>query len=138
MIKNEDADQMYDELLGSPLLAVPCGSPQRLKQWPGLSGKLITVKGNGWNESACDIVLSSAGEKFKFNIKVCFKMYQIVKLGWVAVTGEKDTEYNLNVHTPYGRGIHIRTPPLLPRAVMLRGARLDRSPGFRNNGLFLK
>ncbi len=54
------------------------------------------------------------------------------------MTGEKDTEYHLNVYTPFARGIHIRQPPLLPRAVMLRGSRLERSPAFRNNGLFLK
>lgn len=63
LIKNQDADEMYEKLLGSQLLAVPCGSPQRLKQWPGLTSKAVTVKGVGWKESAVDIVLSSAGEK---------------------------------------------------------------------------
>jgi hypothetical protein len=54
---------MYQELLGSPILGVPFGSERRLKHWPGLSGKEVTVTGVGWKESAVDIVLSSAGEK---------------------------------------------------------------------------
>lgn len=53
----------------------------------------------------------------------------------MAVTGEEGTKYNLKAYTPYGRGIHVRTPPLLPRAVMLRGSRLSSSQGFRNDGL---
>lgn len=52
---------MYTELLGSPLLAIPFGNEQRLKHWPGLSGKDITIKGVGWKESSADIILSSAG-----------------------------------------------------------------------------
>lgn len=47
-------------------------------------------------------------------------------------------EYTLKVYTPHARGIYVRTPPLLPRAVMLRGNRLERSQAFRNNGIFLK
>lgn len=61
LIGNQDADQLYSELIGSSLLAVPCGSPHRLEQWPGLSSKLLTIKGVGWQTSAVDIVLSSAG-----------------------------------------------------------------------------
>lgn len=66
LVNYEDADQVYSELLGSRLLAIPCGSEQRLKQWPGLASKDVTFKGVGWKESAVDIVLSSAG-----NIHLC-------------------------------------------------------------------
>ncbi|KAI9554132.1 hypothetical protein GHT06_019404 [Daphnia sinensis] len=117
LVNCEDADKVYSELLGSRLLAIPCGSEQRLKQWPGLAGKDVTFKGAGWKECAVDIVLSSAG--------------------YVAVTGEEDTEYNLKVYTPYARGIHIRSPPLLRHVVMLRGNRLSSSQAFRNNRLVL-
>lgn len=61
MIGNKDADQMYTELIGSRLLAVPFGSQKRLQQWPGLSSQTVTIKGVGWHMSAADIVLSSAG-----------------------------------------------------------------------------
>ena len=59
-----DADEMYNELLGSPLLKVPFGNEERLKLWPGLVGRDITVQGVGWNKSCADIVLSSAGKRF--------------------------------------------------------------------------
>ncbi|XP_057375659.1 nitric oxide-associated protein 1-like [Daphnia carinata] len=117
LVSCEDADKVYSELLGSRLLAIPCGSEQRLKQWPGLVSKDVTFKGAGWKECAVDIVLSSAG--------------------YVAVTGEEDTDYNLKVYTPYARGIHIRSPPLLRHAVRLRGNRLSSSQAFCNNRLIL-
>lgn len=53
------------------------------------------------------------------------------------MTGEEDREYTLKVYTPLARGIHVR-PSLLPRAVLLRGNRLERSQAFRNNGLYVK
>lgn len=57
----ENADEMYKELLGTPVLTVPTGGPQRLAQWPGLAGKNISFRGVGWKECAVDLVLSSAG-----------------------------------------------------------------------------
>lgn len=59
-----DADEMYTELLGSPVLKVPFGNEERLKLWPGLIGKDIVVQGVGWKKSSVDIVLSSAGKLF--------------------------------------------------------------------------
>lgn len=66
LVNCEDADKVYSELLGSRLLAIPCGSEQRLKQWPGLASKDVTFKGVGWKECAVDIVLSSAGKKSRY------------------------------------------------------------------------
>lgn len=71
----------------------------------------------------------------KKRLSVKFLNFQFA--GWVAVTGEENTNYVLKVYTPQARGIHIRTPPLLPRAVVLRGNRLERSQAFRNNGVVL-
>ncbi len=130
---------MYKELLGTPVLTVPTGGPQRLAQWPGLSGKNITFQGVGWKECAVDLVLSSAGIIiFFFCLYLEFR--KIMKqmfwdLGWVAVTGEEGREYELKVYTPEMKGIHVRSPPLLPHSVMLRGNRLERSPAFSNNRL---
>jgi len=60
----EDADEVYDKLLGTHLLAVPCGSVERLSKWPGLSSYKNSIQLAGINEktSCADIVLSSAGE----------------------------------------------------------------------------
>lgn len=59
----EDADDVYEELLGSHLFAVPCGSRERLSKWPGLScyDKPIQLTGINDKISCADIVLSSAG-----------------------------------------------------------------------------
>lgn len=59
-----DADEIYEKLLGTHLFAVPCGSRKRLKEWPGLScyKKPIQLTGIDHKTSCADIVLSSAGE----------------------------------------------------------------------------
>lgn len=70
--------------------------------------------------------------------RVFTSRFTSLSTGYVAVTGEEDTEYNLKVYTPYARGIYIRSPPLLRHAVMLRGNRLSSSQAFCNNRLILK
>ena len=62
LIDYADADKMYAELLGTPILAVPFGSEKRLKLWPELVGREVTVRGVGWKQSCVDLVLSSAGK----------------------------------------------------------------------------
>lgn len=64
IVQTEEAEDVYKQLLGSELLAVPCGGPQRLSDWPGLQAKEdpIEVKGLGWQECCADIILSSAGK----------------------------------------------------------------------------
>lgn len=61
-----DADEVYDKLLGTNLFAVPCGSQERLSKWPGLSCYKEPIQMTGIHEktSCGDIVLSSAGELF--------------------------------------------------------------------------
>lgn len=61
----EDADEVYERLLGTHLFAVPCGSKERLSKWPGLSCYKEPIQLTGINDktSCADIVLSSAGEK---------------------------------------------------------------------------
>lgn len=58
----QDVDEVYEYYLGSEVLAVPCGSVERLEQWPGLApAPPFVLKGEGWKESCADVVLSSAG-----------------------------------------------------------------------------
>lgn len=118
LVAYEKADELYSQLLGSRLLAVPCGDEERLKLWPGLStAREISFEGAGWKRSAIDVVLSSAG--------------------WVAVTGEEKMQYDLRVYTPECRGIHVRNPPLLPCAVNLKGRRSQGSLAHSHRRLFV-
>ena len=61
LVGHENADELYRQLLGTRLLAVPCGNDERLNLWPGLAAKQISLEGVGWKQSAIDVVLSSAG-----------------------------------------------------------------------------
>jgi len=62
LVQHEKADELYRELLGTKLLAVPHGNDERMKLWPGLTTpQQISFEGAGWKRSAIDIVLSSAG-----------------------------------------------------------------------------
>ena len=55
------ADKIYEKLLESEALRVPVNDPERLKVFPALEEKTLTVTGIGTKESAADIILSSAG-----------------------------------------------------------------------------
>lgn len=108
----EDADEVYEKLLGTHLFAVPCGSIERLSKWPGLSSYKNPIQLTGINEktSCADIVLSSAG--------------------WVAVTPFENDVCYVQAWTPESRGIYIRTPPLLRYAINHRGPRLKYTPTY--------
>lgn len=56
-----DADGVYDELLKTKAFVVPESNLDRLKHWPALGSKEMEVTGIGYNESAADVILSSAG-----------------------------------------------------------------------------
>lgn len=58
----DDASYVYDKLLTSEAFVVPFNAPERLKLWPQLRAKDFQVTGLGWEVSAADIVLSSAGD----------------------------------------------------------------------------
>ncbi|MPC43388.1 Nitric oxide-associated protein 1 [Portunus trituberculatus] len=103
--KTVDASSIYCQYLGSPILGVPCGGEERLKSWPPLQPVNLRVQGHRRHESCVDVVLSSAG--------------------WVSLTNLKEDQIiELRAWSPTGRGIHLRDPPLLPRAVTLRGRRI--------------
>lgn len=109
---------MYEELLGTEFFAVPFGSSERLKFWPGLEeNKEFNVKGIDWNYSCADIVLSSSG--------------------WIAVAGKVEVEYRVKAWMPKHCGIYLRDS-LLPGAVSLRGKRVRDSPAYRSNKFYMK
>lgn len=72
--KLNDADYIYDNFLGTKLLAVPIGDSQRLKLFPALkSGKIIECTGIDAECSCIDVVLSNAG-MFTFFDNYIFKL----------------------------------------------------------------
>lgn len=55
IVNTREASAIYDELLGTDYLAVPCGDDDRMKRWPGLklSDRPLHIIGKGENEAAC-------------------------------------------------------------------------------------
>lgn len=51
--------------------------------------------------------------------------------GWVAVTAVEGKQLQLRVHGPLGTGFGLRTPPLLPHVVNLKGERIRKSPAYK-------
>ncbi|CAG9765905.1 unnamed protein product [Ceutorhynchus assimilis] len=110
--KTEEADSVYDELLGTKLFMVPIFNEARAQKWPGLEvSKLFTVFGKSIKESSYDIVLSNAG--------------------WVAINCGL-AHYEFKAWTPEKRGVYLRDS-LLPKAVCLRGRRIRDSVAYRKS-----
>lgn len=112
IVYTEQAKKFYETHVGTEFLAVPLGDKERLKYWPKLSPKELTLNCIGWEESCADIVLSSAG--------------------WISITGNADSKTIIRTFTPEGRGIYLRNPPMLPFAIKLRGKRILNTPCFEN------
>ena len=84
-------------------IQVPTGDIERLNSFPSLEGIEFVVNGIGWNQCACDIILSS--------------------VGWVGVTLGVDERAAVKCYTPQGKGMFMREPSLFPSAVTERGKR---------------
>ncbi|KAL0269543.1 UNVERIFIED_CONTAM: hypothetical protein PYX00_007243 [Menopon gallinae] len=113
IVQTVDADLMYQKLLGTKLFAVPHGSRERLKEWPGLRGKEVKVIGMSRTVATADIVLSSAG--------------------WVSIAASLFKSCTLQAWTPEGRGIFLRQPALITRTTRFRKQRIDDTPAFKPN-----
>lgn len=59
--KTNDADVIYGDLLYTKAFGVPTNDPERLKLWPELVSRDMEITGISEEESAADVVLSSAG-----------------------------------------------------------------------------
>ncbi|KAG0715591.1 Nitric oxide-associated protein 1 [Chionoecetes opilio] len=74
------------------------------------------------HHEACEVDINTKGDLF----------------GWVSLTGTKEKQVmELRAWCPGGRGIHLRNPPLLPRAVNLRGRRIGKSLAHRSHKIFV-
>lgn len=107
----ERADEVYSKHLGGELLQVPRGNEERVRRFPPLVPMDVELTGITVTEAVADIKLSSAG--------------------WVAVTPMPGASVSLRAYTPAGTSCALRSPPLLPAIVGVRGARLRRSSRYK-------
>lgn len=107
----EKADSVYEKHAGGVLLGVPLGGSERMKEFPALVPQEFRLEGRGYLEAAADIKLSSAG--------------------WVAVTAAAGDQLLLRVHGPETAAFGLRTPPLLPHVVSLKGERIRKSAAYK-------
>ncbi|KAL7632824.1 UNVERIFIED_CONTAM: hypothetical protein RMT77_016821 [Armadillidium vulgare] len=111
IVRTSDASDIYRSLIGSSLFSVPRGSDERLKKWPCLKPTNVRIKGMA-DRSSADIVLSSAG--------------------FICVTSEANEDIDFRAWTPGGRGVHVRTVPMLPFANKFIGKRMKKSPMYHS------
>ncbi|TKS65016.1 Nitric oxide-associated protein 1 [Collichthys lucidus] len=107
----EKADAIYEKHAGHILLGVPLGGLERMKDFPPLVPQEYRLEGRGYLEAAADIKLSSAG--------------------WVAVTAPDGDQLVLRVHGPEAAGFSLRTPPLLPHVIALKGERIRKTAAYK-------
>lgn len=118
VIQTKDAEEIYNNFLGTDLFAVPSGGEERLKNWPGLKkcNDLLEFSGEGPKFCCGDIVLSS--------------------VAWVGVTAKKDTVCSVYAWTPEGRGIYRRSPSVLPYSINLKGKRIQDTPAYMIGNIY--
>ncbi|XP_068181467.1 nitric oxide-associated protein 1 [Antennarius striatus] len=107
----ERADGVYEKHAGHVLLGVPLGGSERMKDFPPLVPQEFSLTGRCYPEAAADVKLSSAG--------------------WVAVTPVAGYQVTLRVHGPAAAAFTLRTPPLLPNIVNLKGDRIGKTSAYR-------
>ncbi|XP_035017012.2 nitric oxide-associated protein 1 isoform X1 [Hippoglossus stenolepis] len=107
----DKADSLYAKHAGHVLLGVPAGGAERMKEFPTLVPQEFRLEGRGYLEAAADVKLSSAG--------------------WVAVTAVEGDQVILRVLSPLTAGFSLRTPPMLPHIVSLKGERIRKSAAYK-------
>ncbi|KAK6635827.1 hypothetical protein RUM44_001081 [Polyplax serrata] len=95
----DDAEYVYNNLLGTNLFCVPQGGKERLSKWPEMKSKKLKICGSRPEQVAGDIVLSSAG--------------------WISVVLEPAFYCEVTVWTPEGKGIYLRDIPVIRKSPLL-------------------
>lgn len=98
-----NADAFYKENIGTDILGVPLGDSERLGRLPSLCGREFFIETEDNSVASADLQLSS--------------------LGWVSFAAE-DTTVHVRAYTPEGRGMHLRSPALLPNIKAFKGSRI--------------
>lgn len=107
----DKADDIYQKHAGNTLLGVPCGGEERMKTFPPLVAQDFELQGQDCDTAIADIKISSAG--------------------WIAVTADAGDQLLLRTRAPAAAGVCLRTPPLLPHIVRLKGQRIHRSAAYK-------
>lgn len=113
------ATEIYEKFLGSEMFGVPIGYDERLKSWPGLeSTDEQQITGQGYEESTCDIVLSSAG--------------------WIGLDIPRNETIVIKNWSLCKDGIFIRNPALIRFGAHLKGKRIRGSLAYNSGKSFKK
>lgn len=109
-----------------------------MKEFPALVPQEFSLEGRGYLEAAADIKLSSAGKFINitcstFSVSPASPAHLSLRLsaGWVAVTAVEGDQLLLRVHGPQAAGFGLRTPPLLPHVISLKGERIRKSAAYK-------
>ncbi|XP_040579418.1 nitric oxide-associated protein 1 isoform X1 [Lepeophtheirus salmonis] len=97
-------------------LKVPSANKSRLAKLPKMDFKEF-VADSSKQETCVDIVLSS--------------------IGWISCFPMRQYAFDLKAWTPGAKGLDLRNPALLPYAYYLRGNRINGTPTFKNEDIFL-
>lgn len=86
IVKTNEADRVYSELLGTDFLCVPVGDEERLASWPGLaSSDIFTFTGEGSKISACGQYCNF--DEQKKSLRKILSFYRcFVVIGWLGGT----------------------------------------------------
>lgn len=106
IIRSEGADDFYSQHLGTSLLGLPLGDRERINRLPSLVGREFHIKTFEALKASADLQLSS--------------------LGWVSFAGHQKSVH-IRAYTPGGRGMHLRSPALLPNILAFKGKRMPNS-----------
>lgn len=110
----EDADEMYESLLGSEVFGVPMNmDEERRKKWPKMevAYEEVAIEGFDKHVSVCDFVMSTAG--------------------WFGINLPSGTSGLFKPWILEKRGFYVRRPSILPNGFNLRGSRIRDSPAYR-------
>lgn len=105
-----------------------------MKDFPALVPQDFRLEGRGHTEAAADIKLSSAGKSPPPPPPPQAPHRDgngLARAGWVAVTALEGQVPLLRLHGPPGAAYGLRTPPLLPHVVSLKGARVHKSAAYK-------
>ncbi|CAL1537666.1 unnamed protein product [Lymnaea stagnalis] len=110
VIATKDADEFYLENLGTERFGIPMGNKDRLMRLPSLVGREFSVEGIKPSLAVADVQLSS--------------------LGWISVSPNEGQTVKMTAYTPGGRGLHLRTPSLMPNHSQFSGKRIAGTPFY--------